>query len=120
MLSKWAVRKRAQRSLPTLDGQKCEACGTPNNLQRHHPDYSEPDRFEVLCAPCHVAADKRDGHRASKAPIACKVCGVNFLPKHSKKHTTCSRECLAEIGRRNALKRWAPNGVTANGLTRHE
>ena len=110
MVTKWAARKRAQRAMPTLAGQECN-CGATTNLQRHHPDYSDLDRFEVLCPRCHVLADQRDGHRKTKQTIPCKICGTMFLPSHSKKHTTCSRACLSEIGRRNAMKRWHPNRV---------
>lgn len=108
MTTKWAARKRAQRSLPSLEGQTCGNCGATVRLERHHPDYSDPDRFEVLCVTCHVAADQRNGHRRQKQPIPCKVCGRLFMPSHSKNHHTCGRECLSAIGRLNANKRWHP------------
>jgi hypothetical protein len=98
------IRRRAQKAAP--NPTCCQDCGATGPLERHHQNYQEPDRFEVLCQPCHVKADQRDGTRRRKQPIPCKVCGVQFLPSHSKKHTTCSRQCLAEIGRRNAQKRW--------------
>ena len=110
MTTKWAARKRAQRAMPTLKGQVCQRCGSTRGLQRHHPDYADLNRFEVLCRPCHGEADVRDGHRKTKQPKACKVCGNLFMPSHSQKHSTCSRECLSEVGRRNAEKRWRPLG----------
>jgi hypothetical protein len=98
------IRRRAQTAAPILTA--CQECGATDGLERHHPNYAEPDRFEVLCVPCHVKADQRDGHRAVKQPKACKVCGKAFMPTHSKNHSTCSRECLSAIGRMNAEKRW--------------
>lgn len=106
MATRWMARKRAQRALPSLQGMSCENCGATGALERHHPNYSEPDRVEVLCHPCHVKADQRDGHRRTKEPKACKVCGTMFVPSHSKKHSTCSAACLSAIGRINALNRW--------------
>ncbi len=104
MPTKWMARKRSQRAMPTL--AKCQECGATGKLERHHPNYAEPDRFEVLCPPCHIKADQRDGTRRKKPMKACKVCGAMFLPSHSKKHNTCSKTCLSAIGRINAMKRW--------------
>jgi len=115
MVNKATIRKRAQRGLPSLAGQKCEDCPATEGLERHHPNYSKPDEFRVLCADCHVKADLRDGSRRKKQMKLCKVCGKPFLPSHSKKSNTCGRECLVEIGRRNALKRWHPNGQVESG-----
>jgi hypothetical protein len=103
-MKKNSMRKAAQRAVP--NAETCEMCGLTGQMQRHHPNYAEPDRIEILCPPCHVKADHRDGTRRIKQMKACKVCGKNFLPCHTKKHSTCSKVCLAEIGRRNAMKRW--------------
>lgn len=105
MATKWMVRKRSQRSIQTLVGMQCEVCGSAQSLQRHHPSY-ESAKVEILCRPCHVKADQRDGHRPTKKPKACKVCEREFLPHHSTKHATCSPACLSELCRRNAFKRW--------------
>lgn len=35
-------------------GENCCKCGTTDNLQRHHPDYSRPDYFLTVCQPCHT------------------------------------------------------------------
>lgn len=32
----------------------CADCGSLENLERHHPDYSEPLEVEILCHKCHV------------------------------------------------------------------
>ncbi len=114
MTTKWMARKRAQRDLPSLGGITCENCKIEDAKERHHPDYANVDVYQVLCRPCHVEADKRDGHRRTKQEKRCKVCGKMFIPNHSKKHTTCSRNCLSEIGRLNAMKRW-DNGPLENG-----
>ena len=36
----------------------------------------------------------------------CTICGKEFLPPDSHVHKTCSPECLSELGRVNAMKRW--------------
>ena len=113
MATKWMARKRAQRNLKSLEGVMCEVCGVAAK-ERHHPDYEKPDVYQVLCRLCHVIADKRDGHRRVRQEKRCKICGKMFMPCHSKKHNTCSRGCLSEMGRRNAMKRWA-NGPQDNG-----
>ena len=98
----WRTRRASQRMLPVLDA--CEFCGSTENLERHHYDYSDPGLFHVLCRKCH-----RKWHSDERRPSRmknCAICGTEFLPSHSKKHKTCSKKCLSEIGRRNARKRW--------------
>lgn len=107
MATKWAARKRAQRALPDLSKETCCKCGSTKHLQRHHPDYSELDRFEVLCRACHAKADQRDGYRRTRPEAACVICGQTFTPKCSHPHKTCGEACLSELGRRNAMKRWS-------------
>jgi len=34
-------------------GKTCEACGSVDKLERHHPDYSKPFEVLTLCRPCH-------------------------------------------------------------------
>lgn len=34
-------------------GTECEWCGSQEELQRHHPDYSKPKEFQTICSPCH-------------------------------------------------------------------
>jgi NMD protein affecting ribosome stability and mRNA decay len=117
--SKWAARKRAQRAKPNLSGEKCQQCGATERLERHHPDYSKPDLFVVLCDSCHIRADQSAGFQKKKKTRRCSVCGKEFIPNHSKKHTTCSRECLSEIGRRNAAKRtYHSNRYTARSRSK--
>jgi len=33
--------------------KQCNICGSTENLERHHPDYSKPKIFETLCRDCH-------------------------------------------------------------------
>lgn len=103
---KWAAHKEAQRMTPRLT--VCEVCGKGPPLQRHHPDYDDPNNVEILCQSCHIKADQRDGHRETKQLKNCKLCGAEFMPTHSKKHNLCSPKCRSEMGRRNAMKRWHP------------
>jgi len=34
-------------------GSKCEKCGSIENLERHHPDYSKILEINTLCRSCH-------------------------------------------------------------------
>ena len=38
---------------------KCGNCGTIENLERHHPDYSKPLMFVTLCRSCHAKIHRR-------------------------------------------------------------
>jgi protein-arginine kinase activator protein McsA len=108
MPKKNTLRKQARKSTSAIAA--CQSCGATEALERHHPDYSRPDIVEVLCPPCHVTADLRDGTRKAKAMRACAHCGKEFLPTHSKKHMLCSPECRSAVGRMNAEKRWGKSG----------
>lgn len=62
---KYPARKRAQTAATRAvkDGRlpratKCEGCGLPRKLQKHHHDYSRPLLVVWLCKPCHAIADK--------------------------------------------------------------
>lgn len=105
-MKKEAIRKRSQRR-ESLNGKQCEHCGSTENLQRHHPSYESED-FIILCQTCHAKLHVEHGTwaRGQKKTKFCAICGKEFIPHHSKKHKTCSKECLSELGRRNAMKRW--------------
>jgi len=101
--SKRASRKRAQRAVTLIS---CELCGSTDSLQRHHPDIAnQPDMVRVLCSQCHRVEDQAIGSQPKRKVKQCLICQQEFLPI---KRTTkvCGAECLAELGRRNALKRW--------------
>lgn len=36
----------------------CEECGSTENLQKHHPNYSKPMEVKTLCVTCHVRLHK--------------------------------------------------------------
>ena len=103
MLSRSGFHRRAQKAIEAI---RCERCPSTENLHRHHPNYDDPLNVIVLCRPCHDAEHVR--LRRPHRMKSCLICEKRFLPNHSKKHNTCSRECLSEIGRRNAMKRWHP------------
>jgi hypothetical protein len=111
-MSKWGARKAAQRAYPVTE---CQNCGSTHRVQRHHPDLSAPLQVEILCEICHVIADQRDGTRRKRPMQNCVICGTDFQPKCSHVHKTCSPECLSELGRHLARKRWDKNGQTVNG-----
>lgn len=101
---KYQQRKAAQRAFPTMD--KCEKCGSAENLQRHHSDYSKPTEVQILCQACHVKADLKDGTRRKKPMQKCEICGKMFNPLDSHQHKTCGAVCLSKLGRMNAENRW--------------
>lgn len=100
------IRKQSQR-LKSLSGESCCMCGSIEKLQRHHRTYTAED-FVIVCQPCHTQIHKADGSwgKGSRKIKDCAVCGKPFVPRHSTKHKTCSANCLSELGRLNALKRW--------------
>lgn len=104
-MEKATVRKQAQRAVAL---EKCEACGATENLQRHHPDYSQPLLVQVLCQTCHTKAHQEMGDwgKGTVKPATCTICGKEFQPKRSRRAKICSEECRAEMGRRSAEKRW--------------
>lgn len=108
---KATIRKQTQR-LVTLSGKSCERCGITENLQRHHQTYTASD-YVILCQGCHASEHSKDGSwgRGLKKTKFCVICGSEFTPNHSKRHKTCSSNCLSELGRRNARKRWEPEST---------
>jgi len=57
MTKKYATVRKATQRLAPLKGQKCAVCGKhkyKNNLQRHHPDYTNPRKRVILCQGCHA------------------------------------------------------------------
>lgn len=60
VLNKDTIRRRASRFIPLKD-KTCEECGSTDNLQRHHTDYSKPLEIVILCPKCHNKSDKQLG-----------------------------------------------------------
>jgi len=108
MLSKHTIRDKSARLFPDIP--PCEECGSPYRVQRHHPTYERHDQVQFLCPPCHAKADQRDGTRRKKQPKVCPICGIQFTHYTHTRNQTCSKECLSELGRRNAMKRWGKAG----------
>lgn len=107
MISKWAARKKAQRAIQTLES--CEMCGaTGVRLERHHEDYQKPLEVMILCPTCHSHREHENGQRKPKAAKTCPICGAVFTHYTHSRNRTCSRQCLSELGRINAKKRWHP------------
>jgi len=38
-----------------IEKKPCEICGTTNNLEKHHKDYSKPMDIQWLCRQHHLA-----------------------------------------------------------------
>ena len=103
---KTGIWKAAQRA---ISATACEDCGSTRRLERHHHDYSKPLDVRVLCHRCHMREHAR--LNLPRRMKRCAICPREFLPNHSKNHKTCSRECLSEIGRRNAAKALGPHAL---------
>lgn len=43
-------------------GEKCEECGSTEDLERHHPDYSKALEVRTLCRKCHNRKLRRELH----------------------------------------------------------
>jgi hypothetical protein len=106
MLTPSAARKRAQRAFPKLNA--CEHCDNTSRLQRHHPNLQDAESVVILCQPCHAAEHVRLGTwgTGSKKAKICAVCKKVFSDYSHSRVKCCSRECLTELGRANARKRW--------------
>src|SRR5690606_12597780 len=51
------AREQAAELIPTQP--HCERCGRESkHIERHHPDYRDPRRVELLCLRCHPTADR--------------------------------------------------------------
>lgn len=100
-----AIRARARSLVPLLTA--CESCGATEHLERHHPNYDQPDRIEAFCRPCHRMADYRDGTRQYEtgkkigwAPIAARLRGHEvaaldaLVVKHGTNRSVYIREVL--------------------------
>ena len=111
--SKASARKRAQRAIPA---KACSICGSTHRIQRHHPDIlNRPLYVIVACVTCHKTLDRRDETVKVVRPASCLACGKTFQPIRTQRSKICGDpNCLKEIGRRSAAKRW---GHRKTGLT---
>ena len=53
---KTLAQEMARRNIPLASN--CLRCGSTENLERHHEDYSKPLEVQTLCMPCHKARNK--------------------------------------------------------------
>ena len=119
-MGKWSYRKAAQRAFPKM--AECQNCGGKNRLQRHHPDKKKPIDIMILCQRCHTSEHLRTGTWGNHPkPIkVCIICNQNFKEYTHSRVKTCSRKCLSEIGRINALKRWRGEFVEDGSVASQE
>lgn len=64
-----ADRQAARRATLDVDipsGLPCERCGVEEAQEKHHPDYSDPERLQFLCRPCHHKADRERWEREAR------------------------------------------------------
>jgi len=56
---KYKARTRANNALRDghIKKEPCYFCGSTNDLEMHHPDYSKPLRIYWLCKTCHRKID---------------------------------------------------------------
>ena len=105
--------RRAQRTIPIFEDDKCDHCGGTTILQRHHKDGNAYNNnltnVEILCQKCHVAEHMRMGtwgKGKTLTPKECVVCGTPFQPRKDRDKLCGHPSCLEELGRRSAIKRW--------------
>ena len=58
-----------------IEGKKCESCGTLENIERHHPDYSRPLDVTALCRKCHSVAHRKYGVDTHKSSMSIETLG---------------------------------------------
>lgn len=65
-----AVKKKARARAEYLCRQgrikkpaKCELCGREGRLEKHHPDYTDPDKVLFWCICCHRRFHRRFSRR---------------------------------------------------------
>ena len=107
----WKGLKQAQRKFKV---EKCEICGGSKTLQRHHKDgnrlNNSAENVQILCQECHKNEHMKKGTwgkgRILKNKI-CVICGKSFRPRRARDKICKNKECLKELGRISALKRWS-------------
>jgi len=102
---RWRARKAAQRAIPL---GPCVRCGSTTNVQRHHHDLTKPLEVELLCQKCHAKEDValgKWGYRVRTSKV-CPVCAETFQQGRASQRLCGNPECLREMGRRNAYRRW--------------
>lgn len=65
-IEKTRVHTATQQKI-SLKGKCCDICGSTENLNRHHQDYSQPLEVIILCARCHTIIHKLANSVAEKA-----------------------------------------------------
>ena len=56
--TRWRLEKRAQRRYPIPPGTRCAACGSRQDICRHHKDFDKSNNYRsniaLLCRHCHI------------------------------------------------------------------
>lgn len=86
-------RKRAVKHR----GDRCERCGTTENLHAHHRDHditnNAPANISTLCATCHIQGHWREFRQVARVKGRCNYCsapahGRGMCHKHYKRWVT--------------------------------
>ena len=103
-------RKQCQRMYKATS---CAVCSAVDALQRHHMNGDACDNraenVQILCRSCHEHVHMMIGNwgKGMVKQATCKICGVVFKPKRTRRATLCgSAPCAAESGKRSAALRW--------------
>ena len=88
-------------------GEKCETCGTTENLHVHHVDHNprnnDPSNLQTLCASCHLKLHWAIGRTLPKRQSVCKICGepaksLDMCQKHYQRFRKYGEPCLTKRG----------------------
>ena len=106
------LMKRARKAMQvTTACQRCKADSV--SLEVHHIDRDRSnnslENLMKLCEPCHRLEhiEAGDWGKGQVKAATCVICAKSFQPKRARRAKVCSPECLKEMGRISALKRWA-------------
>lgn len=116
--SRSTIHKRAQKAVSVV-GMRCARCGSRENLDRHHEDYTKATEVIILCHGCHCKLhwDSADPPLGRKKQRECVICGRLFWPRHSKNNRTCGKEdCQRAAKRNNAFVRWHGKDIASSGV----
>lgn len=83
-----------------LTRERCESCGSLNNVDAHHDDYCMPLSVRWLCKSCHsrwhFANDGRAERRTETLMEVVEI--VGSFGKAGARHRDIHKKCLGRLG----------------------